>query len=167
MFCQAFWRNDCLSSFCVPLVQFLHTEMYLSVKWGAESSNAAARIGRRELLQGSVIKRSCCNTLQLEKGEILDAQQKTMSMADFITFKITINCLASLMCYIYSYMKMTFLCMYCLSFLYFIHLKNNAPKNIAKTKCAYFTNKCNCSSLWNVVISCAQITFVCVKPNEL
>lgn len=76
-------------------MQFLHTEMYLSVRWGAESSNAAARIGRRELLQGSVIKGSCCNTLQLERGEILDAQQQTMNMADFITFKVTIDCLAS------------------------------------------------------------------------
>lgn len=74
--------------------------MYLSVRWGAESSTAAARIGRRELLQGSVIKPSCCNTLQLEKGEILNAQQQTMSVADFITFKMTIDCLASLMCYI-------------------------------------------------------------------
>lgn len=80
-------------------MQFLHTEMYLSVRWGAESSNAAARIGRRELLQGSVIKRSCCNTLQLEKGEILDAQQQAMSVADFIIFKMALDCLASLMCY--------------------------------------------------------------------
>lgn len=116
-----------LPSVFVAFMQFLHAEIYSSVIWGTESSNAAARIGRRELLQGSAIKWSCCNMLQLEKGEILDAQQQTMSGRLSIS-----KCLASLMCYIQLHENYIFMCM-----VFHIHFsfvfKNNVPKNRDKT----------------------------------
>lgn len=163
MFCQAFWRNDFLSPFCVPFMQFLHAEIYLSVMWGTESSNAAARIGRRELLQGSMIKWSCCNMLQLEKGEILDTQQQTTSVADYqFRNDSRLSCFFNVLYIII--LKLHFY-VYVLSFTFISHsFLNNAPKNIDKM---YFTNKSIFSSLWSVTMLCMQITFVCVKPNNL
>lgn len=99
MFCQASKGGVSFFPSVFPSCSFCSLDILVCM-WGAESSTADARTGRRELLQGFRIKWGCCNTLQLEKGEICNTQQQTMSMTKIISFKKIVDCLAALMCYI-------------------------------------------------------------------